>query len=193
MLFSISFLFSIFCNIGNFLSFSHLITHPIHEWSWFYRQFQFCSIISHDEILRICHFLRTDIRSPWSITKCFSVPYGLRGSVEKNFLVIRSNFSYHSPRSFIRSLRSFVCLNLSFPLLRRPSTVIIQLWIICWREALHELLMEVMNQRLKTNLFLYQVALIYLLQQLISMDLDFRNVSSPSSLKLKTIRTTASW
>ena len=38
-----------------------------------------------------------------------------------------------------------------------------------------------------------QVVLIYLLQQLISMDHDFRNVSCPGSLKLKTIRTMASW
>ena len=33
----------------------------------------------------------------WSVKKCFSVPYGLRGSVKKNFLVIRSKFSYHFP------------------------------------------------------------------------------------------------
>ena len=84
--------FSIFCNIRNcFLSFSHLIIDPIHEWSWFYWQFQFCFIVS--------------------------VPNGLRGFVEKNFLVrvTRSNFSYHSPRSFIRSPRSVVCLSISFP------------------------------------------------------------------------------
>ena len=38
-----------------------------------------------------------------SITKCFFVPYGLHSSVDKNFLVTRSNFSYLLPRSFIRS------------------------------------------------------------------------------------------
>ena len=76
---------------------SHLISHPIHEWSWFYRQFQFCSIVSHDEILRSCHFLRIDfIRSSRSVTRCFLVPYGLHGSVEKNFLFTRSNYSYRS-------------------------------------------------------------------------------------------------
>ena len=95
---------------------------------------------------------------PDLVTKCFSVPYGLRGSVEKNFLVIRSNFSYHSPRSFIRSPWSIVRRSLSFPLLRRPRTVIIQFWIICWREALHELVMEVMIRGFKINLCLYQVA-----------------------------------
>ena len=31
-----------------------------------------------------------------------------------------------------------------FPLLRRPSTVVITLWITCWREAFHELLMVMM-------------------------------------------------
>ena len=61
-----------------FLSFPRLIIHPIYKWSWFYRQFQFCFIGSHDGLLRICHFLRIDIiRSPWSGTKCFFVPYGL--------------------------------------------------------------------------------------------------------------------
>ena len=93
---------SIFCNIWNsFLYFPHLVIHPIHEWSWFYRQFQFCCIASHDEILRSCHLLRIDItRSPRSVTGCFSVPYGLRGSVEKNFLVIRSNFSVPFSKKF---------------------------------------------------------------------------------------------
>ena len=77
--------FSISWHVGNyFLSFPHLITHPIHEWSWFYWQFQFWFIVSHDEILRSCHFFRISIiRSRWSITKCFSVPYGLRGSVKE--------------------------------------------------------------------------------------------------------------
>ena len=85
--------FSISCNIGNsFLSFSHLIIYPIHEWSWFYSQF--CFIVSNDEILRSCLFLRFDIiRSHRSVTKCFLVPYGLRVSVEKNFHVTKSNFS----------------------------------------------------------------------------------------------------
>ena len=137
--------FSIFCNIRNsFLSFSHLIIHPIHEWSWFYWQFQFCLIVSTDELLRPCLSLRIDIiRSPRSATRCFVVPYGLRGSVVKSFLVreTRSNFSCHSPRSFIRSLRSLACLNTSFPFLRRPSAVVIPLWVACWREASHKLLM----------------------------------------------------
>ena len=90
----------------SFLSFSHLVIHPIHEWSWFYWQFQFCFIVSNDEILRSCHFLSIDIiRSPRSVTRCFLVPNGLRGSVVKSFLVreTRSNFSCRSPRSFIRS------------------------------------------------------------------------------------------
>ena len=136
---------SIFCNIWNsFLSFSHLIIHPIHEWSWFYWQFQFCFIVSNDEFLRSCLFLRIDIvKSPWSITKCFFVPNGLRGSVKTNFLVTRSNFSYHFPRNFMRSPRSLVCLNISFPLLRRPSALVIPLWVACWREAFHKLLMVI--------------------------------------------------
>ena len=44
------------------------------------------------------------------------------------------------------------------------------------------------DQRLQINQCLYQFAPICLLQQLISMDLDFRSVSSPGLLKLKTTR-----
>ena len=83
------------------------------------------------------------IRSHRSVTKCFFVPYGLHGSVEKNFLVTRSNFSYHSPKSFIKSSRSLVCLKISFPLFRRPSAVVIPLWVACWREAFHKLFMVI--------------------------------------------------
>ena len=65
------------------------------------------------------------------------------------FFVIKSNFSYLSCRSFIKSPWSIVRRSLSFPLLRRPSTVVIQFWITCWREAFHELLMEVMIRGFK--------------------------------------------
>ena len=41
------------------------------------------------------------------------------------------------------------------------------------------------DQKPRINLFLYKVVLIYLLLQLISMDLDFRNVSSPVLLKVE--------
>ena len=58
--------------------------------------------------------------------------------------VIRSNLSYPSARSFIKSPWSIVRRDLSFPLFRRSSTVVIQFWITCWREAFHELLMVVM-------------------------------------------------
>ena len=105
----------------------------------FYWQFQFCFIVSNDELLKPCLFLRIDIRSPRSVPRCFLVPNGLRGSVETNYLVreTKSNFSYHSPRSFIRSPRSVVRLDLSFPLLRRPSTVIISHFekLACWGDA----------------------------------------------------------
>ena len=46
---------------------------PMHEWSWFYRQFQFCFVDSNDELLRPCLFLRIDIKSPRSVTKNFFV------------------------------------------------------------------------------------------------------------------------
>ena len=56
---------SIFCNIWNsFLSFPHLIIHPIHEWSWFHLQFLFCFIVSNDKLLWLCFSLRINIGSP---------------------------------------------------------------------------------------------------------------------------------
>ena len=121
--------FSIFCSIGNsFLSVPHLIIHPIHERSWFYRQFQFCFMVSHDGIFTSCHFLRIQIiMSPWSITKCFSVPYGLRGSVEKDCFVVKTNLLHRIPTSFIKFPWSIVSRDRSFPLLRRPSTLSVSL------------------------------------------------------------------
>ena len=66
-----------------FCFFSHLIIYSIHK---------FCCITSHDEILRICRFLRVDIiRLPWSIMKPPFVPYGLRTSVEKSVSMMWPN------------------------------------------------------------------------------------------------------
>ena len=91
-------------------------------------------------------------RFQWRIVEALPLPenrYQLApvfhevGSVKKNFLVreTKSTFSHHSPRNFSRSPRSLVWLNISFPLLRRPSAVAIPLWVACWREAFHKLLM----------------------------------------------------
>ena len=43
------------------------------------------------------------------------------------------------------------------------------------------ILNNLLKRSSRVNLFPYQVALVYLLQQLISMDLDFRNISSPGA------------
>ena len=120
--------FSLACKVGHsFLSFSHLIIHSSHE---------FCCITSHDENFGMCHFLRVVVvKLPWSITKWFSVPDWLLGSVEKNFLMTRTNVLQHSPRSFVRLPWSIVRRTLRSPLLRRSNSVIIQFfWIFCWRE-----------------------------------------------------------
>ena len=61
------------------------------------------SWLPHDGIFTSCHFLRIQIiKSPWSIMKCSSVPCGLRGSVEKDCFVMRTNLLHRIPRSFIR-------------------------------------------------------------------------------------------
>ena len=54
------------------------------------------------------------------------------------------------------------------------------------------ILNSLLKRSSRVKLFPYQVALVYLLQQLTSMDLDFRNITSPGSLKLKATRTMAS-
>ena len=57
-------------------------------------------------------FTNDIIKSPWSVMKWFSVPHGLPGSVEKNFFVNKSNFSYHSPRILSgRPDRSYVVVS----------------------------------------------------------------------------------
>ena len=53
----------------------------------------------------------------------------------------KSNFSCRPPRIYIGSSRSIVHLSISFPLLRRPSTVIIPLSVACYGETFHKLLM----------------------------------------------------
>ena len=98
-----------------------------------------------------CHCLRIDIiRSPWSITKCFSVTLRIARFRWDEFL--RDQVELFGPfsKKFYsgRPDRSYVVAS-AFPLLRRPSTVVIQFWIICWREALHELLMVVVIRGFK--------------------------------------------
>ena len=128
------------------VSFSHLIIHPIHEWSWFQWQFQLCFIVSNDELLRSCLFLRIDFRSPRSVRKYFQVPHGLRGSVETSFLVTEK--PSRTSRIIFQEILSgrpdrFVCLNISVPLLRRPSAVVIPLWVACWGRTFNKMFMIV--------------------------------------------------
>ena len=166
--------FFISCNIGNsFLSFPHLIIHPIHGF-W--------------------HFLKINIiRSLRSVTKCFFVPYGLRGSVEKNFLVTKSNFSCHSPRICVKSHQYVVRLGLIFSTLEKINHGRHPILNNLLKRSFPWIAHGSNDQRLQINLCLYQVASICPLLQLNSMNLDFRNTSSPSLLKLKTIREMASW
>ena len=95
---------SIFCNMWNSCVFFR---------TWSFNRFT-NDLDSTDNSSSVSSFPMT----PRSVTKCFLVHKGLRGSVVKSFLVreTKSNFSCHSPRSFIRSPRSLVCLNISCPL-----------------------------------------------------------------------------
>ena len=118
--------FSFVCNVGHsFLSFSHLIIHSIHE---------FCCITSHDEILEATSWELTLPVCPDVVTKWFSVPYGLRTSVEKSCFVMRT--CCNILQEALSDCPDWSCVvAYSFPLLRKPNTVVIQFWTICWREA----------------------------------------------------------
>ena len=107
--------------------------------------------------------------------------------------VIRSNLSYPSARSFIKSPWSIVRRDLSFPLLRRPSTVVIQFWITCWKEAFHELLMVVMIGGFKKICAFTRSPRSVLLSNWTPWILTPVISPSPGLLKLKTIRAMASW
>ena len=186
--------FSISCNVGNsFLSFPHLIIHPIHEWSWFYRQFQFCFIVSNDELLRPCLFLKNRYPVALIYHEVF-----LRTLRIARFR--REDFPRDQVELFVPFSKKFY----QVALIDRMSWSQLST-LEKTKHGHHPILNNLLkrsspciahgsnDQRLQLNLCLYQVALIYLLQQLISMDLHVRNVSSPGLLKLKTTRATASW
>ena len=92
------------------------------------------------------------------------------------------NFSYHSPRNFLS--RSPPIARMSsisvFPLLRRPSMVIITLWVACWGEPFHKLLMIIEVEMQSFGRCRYRVSpILPLSQQSYSRDFDFHNFSSP--------------
>ena len=137
---------SIFCNIWNsFRSFSHLIIHPVREWSWFHWHFKFCLIVSNDKLLWPCFSLRINIGSLRSFTRYYLIQKGMRGSIMLSFLVRETwlGFLCRSPRSYIGSHRSFAHLSISFPLLRRPSMVFIPLWVVWWGRTFNKLFMMI--------------------------------------------------
>ena len=106
---------------------------------------------------------------PWNITKCFSVPYGLRSVVEKNssgrtFLTILQEVWSRRPDRSYKHGRHPILNNLlkrSFPWIAHGSN----------------------DQRIYMNLCHCEVSLIYLLLQLISMDLNCLNICSPNSAR----------
>ena len=126
-----------------FLSFPHLIIHPIHEWSWFYSISNTVSFVSHDEIFEVLPLLeniyiyilsgRPDLSrsvSPF-LTDCAVPSRRISSWSGRTFLTILQEVLSGRPD------RSYVVVSV-FPLLRRPNTVVIQFWITCWREAFHE-------------------------------------------------------
>ena len=165
--------FSIFCNVGTSFVFSALDHSPDSRMILFLLTIPILLLVSNDDLLRPCLFLRIDIKSPRSVMKCFSVPYGLRSSVVKNFLVreTKSNYSCRS-KNFHQVAPIDRISQDQFSTLektkhgRHPT-----LSSLLWREALHKLFMVIVIESFQ---------LVY-------------SFFSPGLLKSKTIRTTASW
>ena len=169
--------FSIFCNVRNsLLSFSHPIIHPIHEWSWIlqtipmqfhrfpWRNFEVLPLLEkwYYQVALIYHQV---FLSSLGITR-FRQEEFLRDQVElfvpfsqkfyRVALIDRTSWTQFSTLEKTKHGRHPILNNLlkrSFPWIAHGSG----------------------DQRIQINLYLHQVALIYLLQQLVSMDLDFHN------------------
>ena len=137
--------FFVFCKIHrrSFLSFPHLIIHPAQEWSRFHWQFWFCFIVSNDKLLWPYFSLWVITTGcPRSIMRFFLIHNGLPRSIvlgssyERNLIggscVFRQEVTNRLHRSIIHRF-------VSFPLLRRPSFVIIPLWVACWETAFSKL------------------------------------------------------
>ena len=87
----------------------------------------------YGESFRFCLFLVIQfLRFPRSIMNYLSVPYGLRISFEKRFFMMRENLLHRIPRSFLRFPWSIVRRSTTFPVLRRPRTIIFLFWLTCW-------------------------------------------------------------
>ena len=136
---------SVFCNIWNsFLSFSHLIIHPDSRMILILLTIPILLHCFQWRIVEAMPLLENRYPgSPRSFTRYYLTHNGLRGSIMLSFLVreTRLGFSCRSPRSYIGSPRSFAHLSISCPLLRRPSMVIIRLWVTCWGITFHKLFM----------------------------------------------------
>ena len=137
--------FSVFCNIHrrSFLSFSHSIIHPVSEWSGSHWQFWFCFVVSNDELLWPCSSLRYHNGLPRSITRYYIVHNGLRWSIVLGLLMKETRLGLFclSPRGHNGLPRSIAHRSVSLALLRRPSFVIVPLWVACWERAFSWLFM----------------------------------------------------
>ena len=106
----------------SFLSFPHLIIHPIQEWSGSWRHFQFCFVVSNDELLWHCSSSRADKGCHRSIMSfCFFQNNVLGLLMRETWLELVCS----CPRGDNGCPRSIIHQFISFPLLRRQSFVIV--------------------------------------------------------------------
>ena len=122
-------LFTWLCNVRHsFLSVSHLVFDFVHK---------FCCVTAHDKIFGISLFLVIHcLKFHRSIVNHLSVPCGMRISAEKRFFTMRVNFLHCIPRNFLKFPWLIVLRSSTFPLLRRPRSTIILLWITWWWRVL---------------------------------------------------------
>ena len=108
----------------------------------------FCFIVSNDKLLWPCSSLRDHNGLPRSITRYYFVHNGLRCSIVLGLLMKETwlGLACLSPRGHNGLPRSITHRSVSFPLLRRPSLVIIPLWVACWEGAFNRLFMIIVRR-----------------------------------------------
>ena len=128
--------FVISCNIHRrlFLSFPHLVNHPVQEWSGSQWRAWSCFVVSNNDLLWPCFSWRDHNGLPRFITKFFLDHNALLRSIVLGLLMKETwlGLVCFSPKSYNGLPRSIIHRFVSFPLLRRPSFVNVPPWVAWW-------------------------------------------------------------
>ena len=137
--------FSISWNIRNsFLSFPHLIIHRFtNDLESTDYSFSFCFIVSNDKIVEAMLFFENQHRVS---TMYHLIHQGLRGSIMMNFLVRETTLGFSCRSQKVTLGLPIVRTFVSAFHMWRPNTVFGPLWVGCWRETFHQLLVVIVDE-----------------------------------------------